>query len=110
MPQLTWSLQKITDIVNNADNEQLILLIKEAAEPNIDVFDNESDTLEENEPLINNNPENGRFSLLNGSTVVEQNDNVRNLLSITNWSKLFDNLINNVKDQGLIETLDSFSN
>lgn len=110
MNQTVWSNEKIKKIIENADDEQLVTLIKETSETNIDIFDNDSDTLEENEPLINNNPEVGRYALLSGYTVINQADKVKNLLTLPQWTNLFNILINKIKDQSLIETLNTFLN
>lgn len=94
------------NILENADDEQLILLIKTTAKPNIDVFDNESDTIDENQDYeLKINPDNGRFALLEGMTIKNQKDRVKNLLRFEEWKDLF----NNVSDQGLIDTLNTFA-
>lgn len=97
MKQTVWSNEQIKKIVENTDDKHLINIIKNVNEYNLDVFDNDSDILEENEPLINNNPEVGRYALLNGYTVINQADHIKNLLTLPKWSKLFDNLINKSK-------------
>jgi hypothetical protein len=96
----------LSKILTNADDEQLILVVKTAAEPNVDILDNESDTIEDDEPVINNNPDDGRFSLLIGNIVKNQSDYVKDLLTLGQWKTLFEDLT----DESLIETLRTFTN
>lgn len=95
---------KLHRILRNADDEQLIEVVKAANFDNIDILDSDADTFDETKIPIKH--DHGRYLLLNNDEVVVQKDRVKDLLSFKDWQKIFKKLT----DKSLIETLKTFEN
>ena len=94
--------KKLHRILRNADDEQLIEVVKVVNFDNIDILDSDADTFDETEIPVKH--DRGRYLLLNADEVIVQKDRVKDLLSFKDWQKIFKKLT----DESLIETLKTF--